>query len=128
MNSSGLGHHLFPRSVARKLGVKKLSVLKAMSWYPNESAGTGVLHQKLHRVLIDEGVPYHGSRFTKTLDDFWKMAEKAYDGIDTKGYLKIPKTDEILFKDLTPKEGIKKIKELYEKGEFSIERTIPCNH
>ena len=123
---SGLGHHLFPRSVARKLGIKDLAKLKAIAWYPNETAGTGVLHQQLHRGLIDQGVPYHGSKFTGTRDELWKMAEQAYDGIDTKGYLKIPKTNEVLYKDLTPKEGINKIRELYKNGELSSKKNISC--
>ncbi len=117
---SGLGHHLFPRSVAKKLGIEELATLKAISWYPNKSAGTGVLHQQLHNVLSEQGIPYHGSKFTGTLDDFWKMAEQANDGIDVKGYLKIPGTDDRLFKNLTPKEALEKIKELYEKEELPI--------
>lgn len=89
--ASGLGHHLFLRSVAKKLGVDELAKLTAMSWYPYDTVGSGVLHQKFHQSLIDAGVPYHGSKFTGTLDDFWKLAEEAYDGINDKGYLKIPK-------------------------------------
>lgn len=46
------------------------------------------------------------------------MTEKAYDDFDVKGYLKIPKTDQRLFEDLTPKEAFEKIKEMQEKGEL----------
>ena len=49
------------------------------------------------------------------------MAEQAYDGIEVKGYLKLPKTKNTpVFENLTPKEAIAKIKELYEKGELPI--------
>lgn len=58
---TGLGHHLFPRSVAKKLGIEEWAKLTAYSWYPYETAGSGALHQKLHRLLIEQGVPFHGS-------------------------------------------------------------------
>ena len=117
---SGLGHHLFPRSVAKKLGIEELAKRTALAWYPNEVAGSGALHLKLHRLLIEQGIPFHGSKFTGTVDDFWKMAEQAYDGINDQGYLKIPGTNRKLFENLTPKEALEKIKELQEKGEFPI--------
>ena len=123
---TGLGHHLFPRSVAEKLGIEELAKLRALSWYPNKSAATGELHQQLHRLLSEKGVPFHGSKFTGTLDDFWKLAEEAYEGIDKKGYLKIPYTKDKLYKDLTPKEAIKKLKELYENGELSAKKPVYC--
>lgn len=115
---SGLGHHLFPRSVAKKLGITELSNLTALAWYPYETAGSGALHQKLHRLLIEQGVPFQGSKFTGTLDDFWRIADQAYDGINVDGYLKIPKTNDKLFEHLTPKQALEKIKELQKKGEI----------
>ncbi len=117
---SGLGHHLFPRSIAKKLGIEGLSELTAIAWYPNITANTGILHQKLHNALSELGVPFHGSKYTGSLDDFWKVAEQAYDGFDVEGYLKIPYTDDKLFENLTPKQALEKIKELQEKGELPI--------
>ena len=38
---TGLGHHLFPRSVAKKLGIEEWAKLTAYSWYPYETAGSG---------------------------------------------------------------------------------------
>ena len=116
---SGLGHHIFPRAIAKKLGIVELSDELSIAWFPNNSANTGELHQLLHRVLSDKGVPYHGSKYTGNLEEFWKLAEEAYDGIDTKGYLKLPKTQNTkIYRNLTPKEALLKIKELYENGDL----------
>ena len=116
--ASGLGHHLFPSSVAKKLNIDELAKLRAISWYPETTAGSGKLHQQLHKLLRDAGVPFHGRKFSGTSEDFWKMAKKAYEGLDDVGYLKIPGTDDRLFESLTPKEALNKIEELYEKGEL----------
>ena len=62
------------------------------------------------------------------MDDFWKLAEEAYDGITDKGYLKVPYTKgKDLIEDLTPKEAIQKLKELYENGELSSKKPVYCN-
>ena len=129
--ASGLGHHLFPRSVAKKLGISQLAKLTALSWYPNVTEGSGELHQMLHRLLREEGVPFHDSKFTGDIDDFWKMAMKAYEGLDGpkyKGYLKIPGTSSAdvaeEFMNLTPKEGLQKIKELLDSGKLDM--IAPC--
>ena len=77
------------------------------------------MHQQLHNVLSDVGVPYHGSKYKGSLEEFWKLAEEAYDGIDTKGYLKLPKTQNSkVYRNLTPKEALLKVKELYENGDI----------
>ena len=129
--ASGLGHHLFPRSVAKKLGISQLAKLTALSWYPNVTEGSGEVHQLLHKLLRDAGVPFHGSKFTGDLDDFWNKAMKAYEGLDGpkyKGYLKIPGTSDAKvaeeFMNLTPKEGLQKIKELLDSGKLDI--IAPC--
>ncbi len=126
--ASGLGHHLFPRSVAKKLGISQLAKLTALSWYPIDTAGSGALHQDLHRLLKEAGVPFHGSKFTGSLDEFWEMAEKAYAGLDDLGYLKIPGTSSANvaeeFMNLTPKEGLQKIRELLESGKLDM--IAPC--
>ena len=109
---SGMGHHLMPRSIAKKLDIPNLSQTNSIAWYPNDATGTAMLHQKLHARLIEEGVPFHGSKFTGTVDDFFKRAEKAYKDIEVKGYIKKPVTDEILYEDVTPLEGLQKLKEL----------------
>lgn len=126
LSGTGMGHHIFPRSLAKKLGLFILGADNAIAWYPNISAGTAELHKHLHRALIDQGLPFHGSTFTGTLDDFWDKAAKAYKDLstykdfNTKGYLKIPGTKDMLFEDLTPAEALDKIKELQEKGQ------LPC--
>ena len=117
---TGMGHHLMPRSIAKALDILELSQNNSISWYPNKGAGTAELHKKLHKKLIEAGIPYHGSKFTGTVDGFFEKGAKAYEKIDVKGYLKIPYTDERLFKNLTPAEALEKLKELHSEGK------IPC--
>ena len=118
--ASGLGHHLFPRSVAKKLGISQLAKLTALSWYPNVTEGSGEVHQLLHKLLRDAGVPFHGSKFTGSIDEFWEMAEKAYAGLEDLGFLKIPGTKEKLYKNVTPKEALAIIKELYDSEKLPM--------
>ncbi|MBQ3544924.1 MAG: hypothetical protein IJA34_08070 [Lachnospiraceae bacterium] len=62
-----------------------------------------------------QNIPTQGSKYVGTLEEFWELAEKAYDGFEQKGYLKIPHTkNSDIYDNLTPKEALKKIKELYE--------------
>ncbi|WP_438712347.1 RHS repeat-associated core domain-containing protein [Aquimarina muelleri] len=117
---SGMGHHLMPRSIAKNLGIGELSPNNAIAWYPNNGVGTADLHKQLHRNLINEGIPYHGSKFTGTTDEFFEAAKKAYKDINTKGFMKIPGTDNKLLKNVTPLEGIEKLQELHKKAK------IPC--
>ena len=91
------------------------SQTNSIAWYPNTAAGTSTLHQKLHAKLIEEGVPFHGSKFSGTVEDFFVKAENAYKDFTEKGFIKKPGTDEILYKDVTPLEGLQKLKELYYK-------------
>ena len=80
---TGLGHHLFPS------------------------------HQKLHRLLIEQGVPFHGSKFMGTLEDFWELGDKAYESIDVKGYLKVPfSKNSKIYNDLTPQGSIEENKRI----------------
>ncbi|RVU91058.1 RHS repeat-associated core domain-containing protein [Flavobacterium columnare] len=117
---TGMGHHLMPRSVAKKLDITELAQTNSIAWYPNNGVNTAILHGEMHTNLINEGVPYHGSKFTGTVDDFFDKGAKAYKDIDTKGFLKIPGTKEKLFKNLTPAEALDKIKELFGSN------SIPC--
>jgi RHS repeat-associated protein len=117
---SGMGHHLMPRSVANKLEITELAQTNSIAWYPNDGVNTATLHGEMHTNLINEGVPYHGSKFTGTADDFFDKGAKAYKDIDTKGYMKIPGTDDILYENMTPKEALAKLKELFDT------KKIPC--
>ena len=93
---------------------------KAISWYPYITDESGQLHQNLHAALRNNNIPIQGSRYTGTIDEFWKLAEEAYDGFEQKGYLKFPHTkNSDIYENLTPKEALKKIKELYKEGKLS---------
>ena len=65
-------------------------------------------------------IPYHGSKFKGTTEEFFEAAKKAYKDIDVKGYMKIPGTDTKLMRNVTPLEAIEKLEALYKKGK------IPC--
>ena len=68
---TGLGASPFPKVCCRKkLGIEEWAKLTAYSWYPYETAGSGGASSKLHRLLIEQGVPFHGSKFMGTLEDF----------------------------------------------------------
>ena len=120
---SGMGHHLVPRSIAKKLGIEGLAKRTALAWYPYDTVGSGVLYQQLHRVLIEQGVPFHGSKYTGTVDDFWEKAGIAYDGIDVDGYLKTPYSGNVLpeYEHLTPKQALDKLTGTQKDGGFPIE-------
>ncbi|MDJ0367930.1 RHS repeat-associated core domain-containing protein [Hymenobacter sp. H14-R3] len=128
LNHNGLGHHLVPRRVAGKLSslpkvnveMDKLSKERSVAWYPNDPTDTAKLHKQMHRKLIDEGVPLHGGKYQGSADDFFASGKKAYSGITEKGFLKIPKTNTVLFKNLTPGEALEKLHELYKNG------LLPC--
>lgn len=119
---SGMGHHLFPRAVAKKLGIEELSQKTSISWYPNKTAGSDVLHGEMHGALKEAGIPIHGSKFEGTTDEAFEKMKEAYKGFTEKGFLKIPGKKEKLFTNLTPGEAIDKIKELYEQGKLK-----PCS-
>lgn len=46
----------------------------------------GAVHQKLHSNLRAQGIPCRGRNYTGTLDEFYDIAERAYDGINDMGY------------------------------------------
>ena len=102
--NGGMGHHLLPRSIANRLGVPS-----EWRWFPNNTAGSGALHQQLHRNLRAQGVPYHGSRFTGTLNDFFERATRAYRNIDTKGYVIGPNGQRI--ENVTPSEALERMRQ-----------------
>jgi hypothetical protein len=120
LNHDGMGHHLMPRSIAKALGISELDKENSIVWYPDDPTNTADLHKKLHRSLIDEGVPYHGSNYTDSVDDFFDSGKKAYANFTEKGFLKIPGTKAVLFDDLTPAEALEKLQDLHKQGK------IPC--
>jgi len=117
--NGGMGHHLLPRSIANTLGVSSDWV-----WYPNNTAGSGAIHQQLHNNLSAQGVPYHGSKYTGTLDGFYDSAGKAYNGIDTKGYTIGPNGQRI--DNVTPKEALDHMRNPQEKPKEKP-KTPTCN-
>lgn len=101
---TGDGHHLFPRSIGDRLGIR--DVIEGVKWYPNVGKGTAKLHQDLHRALADAGIPFHGSKYAGTLDEALEAMGKAYKSFDNVGYLVI---DGKVCRNLTPAQAMDKV-------------------
>lgn len=78
---------MFPRSLAQKLGIR--DIIEHISWYPNKTEGSGLLHQKLHQALREVGLPTQGSKYTGSLDEAFEKMTKAYKDFDDLGTLKL---------------------------------------
>ena len=118
LNHDGMGHHLMPRSIAKALGIDDLSQKKSIAWYPNSPTDTAKLHGDLHSSLSKGGIPFHGSKYTGTAEEFFKVAKEAYKDFTAVGFMKIPYTDKKLFKNLTPLQAIEKLEELYKTNKI----------
>lgn len=117
LNHTGDGHHLFPRSVGTKLGIR--DQIEGIKWYPNDSIGTADLHKDLHRNLIDEGVPFHGSKFGGTMDEALDAMDRAYKDFDTEGFLMI---DGKRYDNLTPSQAMDKVRNHLENKKNSKQK------
>ena len=108
---SGMGHHLFPRALGIKLGIR--DKIEGIRWYPNIPEGTSILHRDMHRALADNGIPLQPNRmnYSGTLDDALDSMEKAYsqfNKLEHNGFLLI---DGVTLDNLTPAEATKEVKE-----------------
>lgn len=119
-----MGHHLIPRSIAKKLGISNLSEETSIAWYPDDTTNSADLHKKMHRSLINSGIPYHGSSFTGSVDDFFRMAKEAYKDFNNKGFMKIPYTRDKLFDNMTPLQALEKLEELYKSNNIPKPKCI----
>jgi RHS repeat-associated protein len=110
LKSTGVGHHTIPKTHASKIdGLEKLGTQhNSPTWYPNNPANTGILHQEMHNKLTEAGIPRKGT-FNGTADDLISKTKAAYTGIETKGYVKIPKTGEIIATKVTPLEAVDEV-------------------
>ena len=82
LKDTGMGHHLMPRSIAKKLNINELSKNNSIAWYPNNSANTADLHKSLHRNLINQGIPFHGSKYEGNVNDFFVKAKEAIEKLE----------------------------------------------
>jgi hypothetical protein len=87
LKPTGAGHHLFPRSIGEKLGIR--NIIEGVKWYPDIPENTASLHQELHAQLSKEGIPFHGSSYGGTLDEALDSMERAYKVFDANGYLMV---------------------------------------
>ena len=111
LSHSGIGHHLFPRALGTKLGIR--DKIEGIRWYPNKPKGTSILHRDMHRALADNGIPLQLNRmnYSGTLDNALDSMEKAYsqfNKLEHKGFLLI---NGVTLDNLTPAEAIKKVRE-----------------
>ncbi len=107
---SGIGHHLFPRALGTKLGIR--DKIEGIRWYPNVPEGTSILHRDMHRALAANGIPLQPNRmnYSGTLDEALDSMEKAYsqfNKLEHKGFLLI---NGVTLDDLTPAEAMKEVK------------------
>ena len=105
---SGIGHHLFPRALGTKLGIR--DKIEGIRWYPNKPKRTSILHRDMYRALADNGIPPQLNRmnYLGTLDNALDSMEKAYsqfNKLEHNGFLLI---DGVRLLNLTPAEAIKK--------------------
>ena len=108
LKPDGMGHHPFPRAHANTHGFPELGTkLDSPSWFPNEIEGSDKLHQRFHDAIKKEGVPFN-KKFEGTSDELVKKLNKAYEGFPQKGTLKIPRTGQVLAKDVTIGEALTK--------------------
>lgn len=109
LKHDGMGHHPFPRGHADDHGFSELSSKwDSPSWYPNEVDGSDKVHENFHKAIAKEGVPF-SSKFKGTTADLLSKIDKAYKPFTEKGFLKIPRTGQILAKDVTIGEAFRKI-------------------
>ena len=106
LKPTGDGHHLFPRAIGDKLGIR--DIIEKVSWYPNVSKNTASLHQELHAKLRESGIPIHGSQYQGTIEQALDAMDNAYKSFDTKGYLMI---DGKRYDNLTPSEAMVKVRQ-----------------
>lgn len=108
LKHSGDGHHLFPRGMGDRLGIRDM--IEGVKWYPDEWKGTASLHGDLHNKLKEAGIPMQPNRlkYSGTLDEALDAMEDAYKGFDTKGFLII---DGKKYPDVTPGKAMKKVRQ-----------------
>ncbi|MFL0093943.1 RHS repeat-associated core domain-containing protein [Tenacibaculum maritimum] len=121
LNWKGMGHHLLPRQVASSLKIPELATKDAFAWYPNKPADFPDIHIEMHRSLKENGIPWHGSKYTGDLNDFMSKAKEAYKNYDTKGVLKFRgKKGKIIMRNVTPLEALESMDKMIKNN------NIPC--
>ena len=108
LNHTGDGHHMFPRALGDKLGIR--DIIEGVKWYPTETKNTASLHKALHDKLKEAGIPFHPKRdnYTGSIDDALNAMDIAYKDFDRDGFLMI---DGKKHPDLFPAEAMKKVRE-----------------
>jgi len=108
LKDTGMGHHTVPRLQANAHGLEKLGTKHdSPSWYPNDVANSDALHKDLHAAADAAGVPfktvYEGDQASMI-----KKLDAAYKPFNQKGYLKIPSTGQVIAKNVTMRQALKK--------------------
>ncbi|AZK46696.1 hypothetical protein EIM92_11470 [Paenibacillus lentus] len=120
LKSTGMGHHPMPRVYAKKYGFPLLGTnFNSPSWYPYELEGSDLLHKEFHDAIRKEGISFNGS-FKGTSEEVVEKLNKAYKPFKQRGYMKIPKTGEILAKNVTIQGALNKSLEWDKKQKIKI--------
>ncbi|WP_183139144.1 RHS repeat domain-containing protein, partial [Pseudomonas syringae group genomosp. 7] len=108
LKPDGMGHHPFPRAHANTLGFLELGTkLDSPSWFSNEVDGSDKLHQEFHDAIKKEGVPFN-KKFDGTPEELVSKLDKAYQKFPQKGTLKVPRTGQVIAKNVTIGEALSK--------------------
>ncbi len=97
----------FPELMQTCMGSLNSTKLDSPSWFTNEVDGSDKLHQQFHDAIKKEGVPFN-KKFNGTSDVLVKKLNKAYEGFPQQGTLTIPRTEQVLAKDVTIGEALTK--------------------
>nr|WP_322265758.1 RHS repeat-associated core domain-containing protein [Pseudomonas asiatica] len=108
LKPDSMAHHPFPRAHANTHGFPELGTkLDSPSWFPNEIEGSDKLYQQFHDAIKKEGVSFN-KKFEGASEELVKKLNKAYEGFPQKGTLKIPRSGQVLAKDVTIGEALTK--------------------
>lgn len=105
---TGMGHHLVPRGKANSAGFPLLGTKRdTPTFFPNPyNPGD---HELIHRAQRPDIGPLQGP-WTGTSDELLAAARNGLDDLgDMRGDLKIPRTGEILARDVTPTEAFDRL-------------------
>ncbi|WP_205420415.1 RHS repeat domain-containing protein, partial [Pseudomonas coronafaciens] len=108
LKPDGMGHHPFPRAHANTHGFPELGTkLDSPSWFPNDIEGSDKLHQEFHDAIKKEGVPFN-KKFEGSPEELVNKLDKAYEKFPQKGTLKVPRTGQVIAKNVTIGEALSK--------------------
>ena len=107
----GMGHHLVPRRKANSVGMTELGTkYNTPSFFPKPYEPG--MHEALHRAQAPHIGPSQGP-WKGTSEELLAASRKGLGGLDVTGDLKIPRTGQIIAKDVSPGDAFKALVKWY---------------